>query len=110
MKKAAVFFTAVILCASAAGCAAPKGFESESLDSSQAFASEISSRDVSSDSAFSQVESSVSSPVSSAAEHSESTVSASVEYARLIRDLDDLKQVLNSLDQISEEDLAIPTP
>lgn len=110
MKKAAVFFTAVLLCASVAGCAAPKGLESESADPSQSFVSEISSGDASSDRISSPDESCISSTSSSAAESSFSDASNSGEYARLIRDLDDLKQVLNSLDQISEDDLAIPTP
>ena len=110
MKKFIAVFLSLSLCTSIAGCKAGGARNSDGSGSSA-----VSSSDVSQQSELSQSDSletgSSSGDISSFNAGSEiSSIQNTSGYDKLMKELDELEQVLKSLDQLSEDDLEIPTP
>lgn len=110
LKKFIAVFLSLTLCTSIAGCTAGSARNSDGSGSSA-----VSSSDVSQQSELSQSDSletgSSSGDISSFNAGSEiSSIQSTSGYDKLMKELDELEQVLKSLDQLSEDDLEIPTP
>ena len=110
MKKSIAVFLFLTLCASIAGCTADDSRNPDGSGSLAVSSSAVAQSGESSQRNSLETGSSSGDRPSKNSSSAISSVPVTSGYAELMKELDELEQVLKSLDQLSEEDLEIPVP